>query len=153
MVCAIFKKDGPGPRNGAQYGAPFKEQEWEDDGISFRLSSDLLIAARGSVQAPLQEEQRDHFVRNQDEGNNDLTESIAVIGSPPPVPAPSETVLPELSGPPTAVINHANDATMEDAANDTNVDGMDFDEFLDLISTSSENDNSQVSNLRHGKRF
>nr|UBT01608.1 NAC transcription factor 03 [Litchi chinensis] len=26
-----FKKSGPGPKNGEQYGAPFKEEEWVDD--------------------------------------------------------------------------------------------------------------------------
>ncbi|XP_041006961.1 NAC domain-containing protein 82-like isoform X3 [Juglans microcarpa x Juglans regia] len=31
VLCMIFQKDGPGPRNGAQYGAPFKEQDWNDD--------------------------------------------------------------------------------------------------------------------------
>ncbi|XP_024022478.1 NAC domain-containing protein 82-like [Morus notabilis] len=27
----VFKKKGPGPRNGAQYGAPFREEDWTDD--------------------------------------------------------------------------------------------------------------------------
>ncbi|KAK1589207.1 hypothetical protein Q3G72_031523 [Acer saccharum] len=31
VLCIIFQKDGPGPRNGAQYGAPFMEEEWDDD--------------------------------------------------------------------------------------------------------------------------
>lgn len=31
MLCKVFKKSGPGPRNGAQYGAPFREEDWEDD--------------------------------------------------------------------------------------------------------------------------
>lgn len=31
MVCVLFKKDGPGPRNGAQYGAPFREEDWNDE--------------------------------------------------------------------------------------------------------------------------
>ncbi|KAL3584281.1 hypothetical protein D5086_015342 [Populus alba] len=30
VLCVIFKKDGPGPKNGAQYGAPFNEDEWDD---------------------------------------------------------------------------------------------------------------------------
>ncbi|CAL1379812.1 unnamed protein product [Linum trigynum] len=29
VLSVIFKKDGPGPKNGAQYGAPFKEEDWE----------------------------------------------------------------------------------------------------------------------------
>lgn len=31
VLCMIFQKDGLGPRNGAQYGAPFKEEEWNYD--------------------------------------------------------------------------------------------------------------------------
>lgn len=27
----VFKKSGAGPKNGEQYGAPFKEEEWDDD--------------------------------------------------------------------------------------------------------------------------
>lgn len=27
----LFMKSGPGPKNGEQYGAPFREEEWEDD--------------------------------------------------------------------------------------------------------------------------
>ncbi|GAV87791.1 NAM domain-containing protein [Cephalotus follicularis] len=31
VLSVIFQKDGPGPNNGAQYGAPFVEEEWSDD--------------------------------------------------------------------------------------------------------------------------
>ncbi|KAF5743498.1 hypothetical protein HS088_TW08G00082 [Tripterygium wilfordii] len=31
VVCVVFQKDGLGPRNGAQYGAPFREEDWSDD--------------------------------------------------------------------------------------------------------------------------
>ncbi|XP_020268351.1 NAC domain-containing protein 17-like isoform X1 [Asparagus officinalis] len=27
----LFRKSGPGPKNGEQYGAPFREEEWEED--------------------------------------------------------------------------------------------------------------------------
>ncbi|KAM0869027.1 hypothetical protein ACQ4PT_040936 [Festuca glaucescens] len=37
VVCRIFQKAGPGPQNGAQYGAPFVEEEWgeadQDDDV------------------------------------------------------------------------------------------------------------------------
>ncbi|KAJ4773652.1 NAC domain-containing protein 78 [Rhynchospora pubera] len=29
VVCRVFQKNGPGPQNGAQYGAPFIEEEWD----------------------------------------------------------------------------------------------------------------------------
>lgn len=31
VVCRIFLKSGSGPQNGAQYGAPFLEKEWEEE--------------------------------------------------------------------------------------------------------------------------
>lgn len=27
----MYEKSGPGPRNGEQYGAPFREEEWADE--------------------------------------------------------------------------------------------------------------------------
>ncbi|XP_042406082.1 NAC domain-containing protein 17-like [Zingiber officinale] len=27
----VFRKSGPGPKNGEEYGAPFREEEWDDD--------------------------------------------------------------------------------------------------------------------------
>lgn len=31
VICKIFQKSGLGPRNGEQYGAPFNEDDWEDE--------------------------------------------------------------------------------------------------------------------------
>ncbi|KAI3709893.1 hypothetical protein L2E82_39661 [Cichorium intybus] len=31
IICRVFKKSGLGPKNGAQYGAPFEEKDWDDD--------------------------------------------------------------------------------------------------------------------------
>ncbi|XP_057476394.1 NAC domain-containing protein 78-like isoform X2 [Actinidia eriantha] len=31
VLCKIFQKSGSGPKTGEQYGAPFVEEEWEDD--------------------------------------------------------------------------------------------------------------------------
>lgn len=31
MLCRVFQKSGAGPKNGEKYGAPFVEEEWEDD--------------------------------------------------------------------------------------------------------------------------
>ncbi|KAJ0102174.1 hypothetical protein Patl1_06002 [Pistacia atlantica] len=33
VLCRIFQKSGSGPKNGEQYGAPFVEEEWEDDDV------------------------------------------------------------------------------------------------------------------------
>ncbi|KAF8411692.1 hypothetical protein HHK36_004250 [Tetracentron sinense] len=34
VLCKIFQKSGPGPKNGEQYGAPFKEEDWNDDVVN-----------------------------------------------------------------------------------------------------------------------
>ena len=31
VICKVFQKDGPGPRNGAQYGRPFNEEDWDKE--------------------------------------------------------------------------------------------------------------------------
>ncbi|PKA60390.1 NAC domain-containing protein 78 [Apostasia shenzhenica] len=35
----LFMKSGPGPKNGEQYGAPFREEEWEEDDDTVQESS------------------------------------------------------------------------------------------------------------------
>lgn len=35
MLCRIFQKSGTGPKNGEQYGAPFLEEEWEEDAMTY----------------------------------------------------------------------------------------------------------------------
>eukprot|EP01018_Ginkgo_biloba_P012370 Gb_05670 [translate_table: standard] len=31
VLCRVFQKSGPGPKNGEQYGAPFREEDWEEN--------------------------------------------------------------------------------------------------------------------------
>ncbi|EPS65703.1 nam-like protein 9 [Genlisea aurea] len=33
VLCRIFQKSGSGPKNGERYGAPFMEEEWENDEV------------------------------------------------------------------------------------------------------------------------
>ncbi|KAJ1401282.1 NAC domain [Sesbania bispinosa] len=33
VICRVFQKEGPGPRNGAQYGKPFNEEDWDEEEI------------------------------------------------------------------------------------------------------------------------
>ncbi|KAL1187834.1 NAC domain-containing protein 53 [Cardamine amara subsp. amara] len=42
VLCRIFQKSGSGPKNGEQYGAPFVEEEWEEeDDMTFVPDQDL----------------------------------------------------------------------------------------------------------------
>ncbi|KAL0432748.1 UNVERIFIED_CONTAM: NAC domain-containing protein 17 [Sesamum latifolium] len=36
----VYKKSGPGPKNGEQYGAPFREEEWADDELEVQCISE-----------------------------------------------------------------------------------------------------------------
>lgn len=42
VLCRVFQKSGSGPKNGEQYGAPFIEEEWEDDDAVFVPGQDYL---------------------------------------------------------------------------------------------------------------
>ncbi|XP_062098769.1 NAC domain-containing protein 17-like [Humulus lupulus] len=37
----VFKKSGPGPKNGEQYGAPFREEDWNADCPDFNCSTNM----------------------------------------------------------------------------------------------------------------
>ncbi|KAL1817400.1 NAC domain-containing protein 53 isoform X2 [Daucus carota subsp. sativus] len=43
VLCRIFQKSGSGPKNGEQYGAPYLEEEWEND--------ELAVVPKGDDQA------------------------------------------------------------------------------------------------------
>lgn len=49
VLCKLFKKNGLGPKNGAQYGAPFNEADWADDddtqNLPISFASDGLSAS------------------------------------------------------------------------------------------------------------
>ncbi|XP_076911065.1 NAC domain-containing protein 78-like isoform X2 [Bidens hawaiensis] len=47
VLCKIFEKGGTGPQNGAQYGAPFNEDEWNDDLVS-SLDSQAVFGSLGA---------------------------------------------------------------------------------------------------------
>lgn len=47
VIYKVFKKSGPGPKNGEQYGAPFREEDWaEDDCPKSTSSCDQLNTAQ-----------------------------------------------------------------------------------------------------------
>ncbi|KAF9591413.1 hypothetical protein IFM89_004111 [Coptis chinensis] len=38
VLCGVFRKSGPGPKNGEHYGAPLIEEEWDDNNVVFPKS-------------------------------------------------------------------------------------------------------------------
>lgn len=65
VLCKIFQKSGAGPRNGEEYGAPFKEEEWEDD-----------LVDSSSVPLPVTENGSPSVVLND---NNTATEDSGLV--------------------------------------------------------------------------
>ncbi|KAF5453396.1 hypothetical protein F2P56_028300 [Juglans regia] len=43
VLCRVFQKSGTGPKNGEQYGAPFIEEEWDDDVATFMPDEDAAV--------------------------------------------------------------------------------------------------------------
>ncbi|AET03169.2 putative transcription factor NAM family [Medicago truncatula] len=44
VICKVFQKEGPGPRNGAQYGRPFNEEDWSDDEVGTPFAEPAALA-------------------------------------------------------------------------------------------------------------
>ncbi|OMP06341.1 No apical meristem (NAM) protein [Corchorus capsularis] len=94
----LYKKSGPGPKNGEQYGAPFKEEEWADeDYVSNTVTvtppaklhneavPDKNVKANGPVESPL----------------NDIEEFMRQLGDEPAIPEPQPQLgylLPQVVG-------------------------------------------------------
>lgn len=72
VVCRIFQKNGPGPQNGAQYGAPFIEEEWdqptaESNGLPMMMGFPHVEDEEESNEAPQPEFlQMDDLLEGQD---------------------------------------------------------------------------------------
>ncbi|KAL9351428.1 hypothetical protein Peur_054108 [Populus x canadensis] len=49
VLCRIFQKSGTGPKNGEQYGAPFIEEEWENDEVPLLPSEEMVPAGEAPV--------------------------------------------------------------------------------------------------------
>ncbi|WCJ19233.1 NAC domain containing protein 2 [Euphorbia peplus] len=43
VLCRIFQKSGTGPKNGEQYGAPFVEEEWDDEELVTLLPGEEMV--------------------------------------------------------------------------------------------------------------
>ncbi|XP_072978613.1 uncharacterized protein [Typha angustifolia] len=67
VVCRIFQKNGSGPQNGAQYGAPFVEDEWENEVGGLPVVRD---GENDEINDSVKQEylQTDDLLRNQDLG-------------------------------------------------------------------------------------
>ncbi|GLJ23666.1 hypothetical protein SUGI_0448110, partial [Cryptomeria japonica] len=54
VLCRVFEKSGPRPKNAEVYGAPFREEDWNEEvsveaGASFSLEKGLSNAKYNNV--------------------------------------------------------------------------------------------------------
>ncbi|KAK7316955.1 hypothetical protein RJT34_00796 [Clitoria ternatea] len=62
VICKVFQKEGPGPRNGAQYGRPFDEKEWDSE-EEIDCAQSVSVAAVPTP-VPIEPSTNDSFVAN-----------------------------------------------------------------------------------------
>ncbi|CAN6279561.1 unnamed protein product [Urochloa humidicola] len=82
VVCRIFQKHGSGPQNGAQYGAPYMEEEWEeeDDAIEnapASLRSGQMAAITSTVDEESNEEDENIYCKT-----NEPAQAHEMLNSP-----------------------------------------------------------------------
>lgn len=63
VLCRIFQKSGTGPKNGEQYGAPFVEEEWENDDVEVFMPGEAAAAAAAAEEVMVGD---DAFVETND---------------------------------------------------------------------------------------
>ncbi|XP_027078451.1 NAC domain-containing protein 82-like [Coffea arabica] len=166
VLCKLFHKSGPGPKNGASYGAPFREEDWDDDE---EIPVDSLLPGGPSTVEPVQPEN----------DNSSAAISLVDLGNaplmPPNEPGPSfvqpskDTVLSngQNSSMVTRVVDTGNasgwslsEAGLTSASHSGN--GMDMDppdDILHLLAAFSEdspllptvNGNTELGDLGQGR--
>ncbi|XP_044950672.1 NAC domain-containing protein 78-like isoform X2 [Hordeum vulgare subsp. vulgare] len=93
VVCRIFQKVGSGPQNGAQYGAPYMEEEWEDEDDAIENTptsgtSTEMLAITDTASAESNVEDENIF-----SGINELVQIQDVL-IPPEIVAPIQAIAP-----------------------------------------------------------
>eukprot|EP01018_Ginkgo_biloba_P031894 Gb_28016 [translate_table: standard] len=68
-LCRVFQKSGPGPKNGEQYGAPFREEDWSedtnDDGLNLLTVTDHAFPLQPSSDPTLKNDVDDNMFLDQ----------------------------------------------------------------------------------------
>ena len=127
MLCKIFQKSGPGPKNGAQYGAPFNEEEWNSEDEADHIES----LPFSSIDVPA-------MVLNENQSNSILRDTVGPEDTPSGFPSnsgPSQSL-------PSAdmVLPSVPDGDIFELPDDDELMSM-----LDMFEDSNENDENEVS--------
>ena len=83
VLYKVFKKSGPGPKNGEQYGAPFQEGDWaEDDCVSFSGFLNQEDVAKEVDVSPI----NNNIANSVPQGQDDIDELLKKITDNPVFP-------------------------------------------------------------------
>lgn len=133
VLCKIFQKSGPGPKNGAQYGAPFNEEEWNSEDEADHIES----LPFSSIDMPA-------MVLNDNQSNSILRDTVGPEDTPSGFPSnsgPSQSL-------PSAdmVLPSVPDGDIFELPVDNELMSM-----LDMFEDSNENDENEVDKPSHAQ--
>nr|UNP37105.1 NAC family transcription factor [Larix gmelinii var. olgensis] len=143
VLCRVFQKSGPGPKNGEQYGAPFREEDWNADlfGESKAISSVEM----------------DHITTNDSAWSKSKEEAIAQCGGDPaldnmivaPVEEPaSSTSDYDIDGILNSWIGNPNDIELNAKENESVHGNQEWDALI-----SKETSKDTILQTEHGEVF
>ncbi|XP_038686005.1 NAC domain-containing protein 82-like [Tripterygium wilfordii] len=97
VLCKVFQKEGPGPRNGAQYGAPFREEDWSDDDEEVNIGG-AVFPGETSTPAFLLPLNQNNFIETSSHGLESMRTGPSYAPCRPVVGHSACEMLPPISG-------------------------------------------------------
>lgn len=88
VLYKVYKKSGPGPKNGEEYGAPFKEEDWADvECVSFNGLLDQQNVAKEADVSCIDNTRNNILPQDQGDDIDDFLNKIVdeTVFDPPPV--------------------------------------------------------------------
>ncbi|KAK3159510.1 hypothetical protein QOZ80_2AG0150980 [Eleusine coracana subsp. coracana] len=82
VVCRIFQKFGSGPQNGAQYGAPYMEEEWEEEDDAIQKGATVGTSAKVAATSGTADEESNEEDENGYSKTNELAQAHEMLNPP-----------------------------------------------------------------------
>ncbi|KAL5207701.1 hypothetical protein ABZP36_032136 [Zizania latifolia] len=83
VVCRIFQKTGSGPQNGAQYGAPYMEEEWEEEDDAIENAPTSGASTEMAAVTDIADEESNEEDENIYFNTNELLQTQEDVNQPP----------------------------------------------------------------------
>ncbi|KAI3709892.1 hypothetical protein L2E82_39660 [Cichorium intybus] len=126
VLCRVFEKSGLGPKNGAQYGAPYEEKDWDDDDDDDKstVTSSMMVSV----------------LVNPDNVSGSSMKNITSNEPGPSTVTPSAKMLDPNNASTSTITSWRNERLTDVTVND------------DVMVTSLQNNNTQEVEDRKGKK-